>query len=275
MIPVINTELLLEEIETDGHAPLKFLCDNDKIYYCKYLNAINRSELNFLAYEMVASHLLNELSIPTPQVALIKIAPNTLNQKKIHFNRRLREGNICFGSLEINPAQELQSIQSFSKYEYNKLINPYDVVKIAMFDLWVNNIDRGRHFDDGINYNLLIASENNRQKIYAFDNAFIFGGVNEIGIFNGLSAVDGHNKLVQSPFYKSIVQHISVDNLRNIVDNLLPLFSVSYQELISNVLGQLPNEWDLSLNLNDRIDSFLTNGERIVTIKNIILQSKL
>ena len=274
MIELINTELLLEEIGTDGHAPLKFLCDNNKNYYCKYLNAFNRSELNLLAYEMVASHLLDKLSIPTPKVALVNVIDGTLNKSKIHFNRRLRVGNICFGSQEVKPAQELQSIQSFSKKDYNKIINPYDIVKIAIFDLWVNNMDRGRHFDDGVNYNLLLASVDNRQRIYAFDNAFIFGGVNEIGTFNYLSPVSGHNKLVSSPFYKAVVQYISVDKLKEIVDNFVPLLSVSYIDLISNVLNQLPNEWGLTLNLDNRIDAFLTNNERIITIKNTILQSK-
>lgn len=274
MIQTINTELLLEEIETDGHAPLKFLCDNNKIYYCKYLNAFDKRELNLLAYEMVASYLLNKLSIPTPIVALVNIMDGTLNKKKIHFNRRLKVGNICFGSQEIKPAQELQSIQSFSKYDYNKIINPYDIIKIAIFDLWVNNMDRGRHFVDGVNYNLLLASVFNKQKIYAFDNAFIFGGVNEIGTFNGLSPISGYDKLVSSPFYKAIIQHISVDKLKEIVDNFVPLLSVSYRDLIAKVLNQLPLEWGLTPNLVDRIDSLLSNKDRIIAIKNTILQSK-
>lgn len=274
MIPSVNTELLLAEIKTDGHAPLKFLCDDNKVYYCKYLNAYNERELNLLAYEIVASFLLNELSIPTPNVALVTIAEDTLNKKKIHFNRRLKVGNICFGSQEIQPAQELQSIQSFSKHDYNKIINPYDIIKIAIFDLWVNNMDRGRHFEDGVNYNLLLAAVNNKQKIYAFDNAFIFGGVNEIGIFNSLSPVSGYNKLVASPFYKAVIKYVSVDKLIEIVDNFVPLLYVSYSDLISNVLGQLPKEWGLLPNLNKRIDNLLTNKERIIAIKNIILQSK-
>lgn len=274
MIQSVNTELLLEEIETDGHAPLKFLCDNNKIYYCKYLNAFDRRELNLLAYEVIASHLLNQLSIPTPNVALVNITDGTLNKKKIHFNRRLKVGNICFGSQEITPVQELQSIQSFSKYDYNKIINPDDIIKIAIFDLWVNNMDRGRHFVDGVNYNLLLASVYNKQKIYAFDNAFIFGGVDEIGIFNSLSPVSGHNKLVSSPFYKAIIQHVNVDKLKEIVDNFVPLLSISYGDLISNVLNQLPEEWSLTPNLENRIDSLLSNKDRITTIRNIILQSK-
>jgi len=274
LIRKIHTELLLAEIKTDGHAPLKFICDDNNVYYCKYLNAFNRSELNFLAYEVIANRLLNALNIPTPDIALVQVSPGTLNKELIRANRRLKEGNICFGSREIKPAQELQAVQTYSKRDFNKLANPYDVIKIAMFDLWVNNVDRGRFFDNGINYNLLVASENNRAKLVAFDNAFIFGGAHEIGIFNERSKVSSRNKLVESPFYKQVIKHISLDNLRVIVDNLIPLLAISNLKLIKNILAQLPDDWQLTLNLDNRIDRFLTNEQRIISIKNIILHSK-
>ena len=261
-------------MQTDGHAPLKFLCDNNKIYYCKYLNAFNKQELNLLAYEMVSSHLLMKLSIPTPEVALVKITKGTLTKNKIHYNRRLKVGNICFGSQEVKPAQELQAIQKFSKYDYNRILNPSDIIKIAIFDLWTNNVDRGRNFDGGINYNLLIASEMNKQKIYAFDNAFTFGGVDEIGIFNSNSQPNGYNKLVLSPFYRDIIKFIAIKDFNNIVDNFIPLLSISYKELIVDIIDQLPQEWQLTINLEDRIDKFLSNERRIESIKNIILRSK-
>ena len=65
----VNTELLLAEIPTDGHSPLKFSCDDGNIYYCKYLNSMNRLEINFLAYEIIANRLLGRLDIPTPEIA--------------------------------------------------------------------------------------------------------------------------------------------------------------------------------------------------------------
>lgn len=155
MLQVITTELLLEEIETDGHAPLKFLCSSGDIYYCKYLNDFNKLEINCLAYEVIAHYLLKKLQIPTPEIALIKISDGTLDKSKIKANRRLKEGNICFGSKEVKLAQELQAIQDFTKVDFNRLLNPEDVVKIALFDLWVDNTDRGRFFENGINYNTL------------------------------------------------------------------------------------------------------------------------
>lgn len=274
MLQVITTELLLEEIETDGHAPLKFLCSSGDIYYCKYLNDFNKLEINCLAYEVIAHYLLKKLQIPTPEIALIKISDGTLDKSKIKANRRLKEGNICFGSKEVKLAQELQAIQDFTKVDFNRLLNPEDVVKIALFDLWVDNTDRGRFFENGINYNILIESIDTRQKIVAFDNAFIFGGVKNIGIFNSLSVVNTTNKLLETPFYKSVIKYIDIEYLNQIVNNFVTLLTRDYNQLIIDIIAKLPAEWILTKNLDNRICDYLSNQEHINRIKHIVLQSK-
>lgn len=274
MLKTINTELLLEEIPTDGHAPLKFICSTNEIYFCKYLNSFKRLELNCLAYEVVANFLLTKLDISTPEIALVTVSPNTLNKKKIRFNRRLREGNICFGSKEISPVQELQAIQDFSKNDFNKLLNPEDIIKIALFDLWVDNQDRGRIFEDGINYNILIEQVGSKQKIIAFDNAFIFGGIEDIGTFNPTRVVSTRNKLVATPFYKKVIKFIDNKKFNHTVNNFVPLLEQNFKQEISEIIRQLPQEWHLTKNLDERINDFLSNKKHINSIKNIILQSK-
>jgi hypothetical protein len=109
-LPIQHTELLLEEIQTDGHSPLKFDCDDGAIYYCKYLVSVDRKELNCLFYELVAQRILTHLQLPTPEVSLIKITEGTLDKSKIKANNRLKVGNVCFGSKEVSFANEFQSI---------------------------------------------------------------------------------------------------------------------------------------------------------------------
>lgn len=273
-LSILQTELLLEEIPTDGHAPLKFICNDGNIYYCKYLNSYNRAEINCLAYEVVAQFLLKQLGIPTPDIALVKVAPNTLVKSKIQSNRRLREGNICFASRDVPYVNELQEIQNISKADFNKLINPNDVIKIAAFDLWVNNVDRGRRFPGGINYNLLIQTIGSKQKIYAFDNAFIFGGVNNIGIFNPKLMVSPYNKFVSSSFYANVVKQLDVNNFNDVVNNFIPLLGVNYCVQLKEIIDILGEYWELSPNLDRRINAYLSNADHVSNCKNIMLQSK-
>lgn len=271
----VNTELLLEEIPTDGHSPLKFLCDDGNIYYCKYLNSMNRSEINFLAYEIIANRLLGKLNIPTPEIALVKVTPGTLDKTKIKSNTRLSDENICFGSKSLDYATELHSIQQMNtKTDFNRLSNPLDVIKIAIFDLWVNNIDRGKFFDGGINYNLLINPIGAKQQIVAFDNAFIFGGVNQIGMFSASMANDTSDKIIRTPYYKNVIKYISSTDIVEVINNFIPLLSRNYNDLITDIISELREHWDLSLNLDTRIISMLSDSSHIERCKQHVIQSK-
>lgn len=271
----LHTKLLLRETQTDGHSPLVFICSDDNIYYCKYLPTIKKEEINCLAYEIVAHVLLKKLDIPTPEIALVTVAENTLIPKLIRFNKRLKVGNICFGSKEISFAAEVQSLaQLNNKTEFNKLLNPHDIIKIAIFDLWVNNVDRGRDFGDGYNYNLLLKPVGTKQEIIAFDHGFIFGGINQIGIFNSKTNTLNGNKLYQSAYYKSVIKHIDKTDYINIVNNFIPLLFKNYDTLVKNIIEKLGANWDLSPKLDERIIALLKTSEQVKEIKNIIIQAK-
>lgn len=272
VIPRVCTELLVEELKTSGHAPLKFICDDGFTYYCKYLIDFNPNEINCLAYEIVSHYLLKAVGIATPDIALVEIAQGTLDKSKIKINRRVREGFICFGSKSVEPSNEITEFEVCNtKREYNSILNPEAIVKIAMFDLWINNVDRGRFIDPGFNYNLLAVANDNKRKIMAFDHGFVFGGVNQIGIFNAAMGFDKNDKLHQSDFYKSCMYYMDYNEFVEIVDNFIPLLQASHQEIIDSVIGQLADIWKLMPNLAQRIQEYLHCEPRIVKVKETIL----
>lgn len=271
----VKTELLLEETKTTGHAPLKFICNDNHLYYCKYLVDFDPNEINCLAYEIVSHYLLKALHIPTPDIALVQVSVGTLDKSKIIKNRRLRVNHICFGSKGIDPSEEINEFETCSsKRDYNRIINPEDVVKIALFDLWINNIDRGRFINPGFNYNLLAVRFGNKRKILAFDHAFVFGGVQQIGIFNSKMPFENQGKFHQSDFYKSFISYMPEEEIIEIVDNFIPLLKISHKELIDTVVFQLTDIWKLTPNLADRILEYLFCAERIEKVKSVILNSK-
>ncbi len=272
IIPRVSTEFLVEEIKTSGHAPLKFICDDGFTYYCKYLVDYSPLEINCLAYEIVAHYLLKQFNIPTPDIALVEITQGTLDKSKIKVNRRLKEGFICFGSRSVEPSAEISEFElCTTKRDYTTIVNPEDIVKIALFDLWINNVDRGRFIDPGFNYNLLAAAHPNGRKIMAFDHAFIFGGVNQIGIFSPLMGVERQDKLHQSDFYKSCMQYMDYNDFVETVENFIPLLQVSHQVVIESVIGQLADIWNLSHNLSQRIQDYLHDEARINQVKDAIM----
>ncbi len=46
-----------------SHAPLKLLCSNHKVYYCKYLNAFNKRELRGKVSITKLNEILQEIML--------------------------------------------------------------------------------------------------------------------------------------------------------------------------------------------------------------------
>ena len=178
----INTISLIQELDTDGHSPMEFICSNGSVYYVKYRSgkSFDKREINCLVFEMICTKLLKALSTPTPEQALVTITPDSYFKHQLKANRRtLKDGIIAWGSKQIEQADIVKGIELLLKQkEFNRYSNPSDLIKIAIFDLWTDNVDR--HSE---NYNLLVGVEDKKLKIIAIDHAFAFGGLNGMNTY--------------------------------------------------------------------------------------------
>lgn len=283
MIPVVHTQLLIEEIPTDGHSPMYFLCDDGNFYYCKYRTQFKRAELDCLVYEMVCHHLLERLQIPTPDIALAVVQDGSYDIRKLKSNKLYIEPNIvCFASKQAPNTVLVTGIQSISKkIQANRFENIYDLLKIAMFDLWVENDDRGRGSRE--NYNLLVQTvnvQNNESgktttkfRWLAFDHAFAFGGQNNFRLFNETMMPSLPFKLFESQYFKSFKKYFKPSVYDSIVENFLDLQPDEIESVIQPVFAQLPTEWETPKNLGERIVTFLSEPKRKRMVKQLTLHS--
>lgn len=275
-IDIVHTLFCIKEMATEGHSPVLFHCSDDYNYFCKYRIGIQQDEINCLAFETIANRLLNYLNIPTPEIALVKISPQTLDRKIILKNHKMKDDMIVFGSKSIHPSLVLTDLAICKdKHEFNKIANPEDLIKIAIFDLWVENVDRGRPMQPvGFNYNLLIAEEDQKEKIVAFDHAFIFGGSKAIGGFISGAPIISSNKLHKTPYFKSVIKHFSPEEYTYIIDNFLSLLHHDYIKIISQTVDEISEYWELLPNLAERASAFLMTKKRIEEIESIIKSSR-
>ena len=97
----VESTILIQELETDGHSPLKFLCSDGKVYYVKYRSgkSFDKTEINCLVYEMVCTRLLQLLGIPTPDLALVTVRTDSIAPGQVKINKRyIKDGIIGIGS---------------------------------------------------------------------------------------------------------------------------------------------------------------------------------
>jgi hypothetical protein len=266
----LKTQTLIEEIGTDGHSPLKFLCEDFEIYYTKYRSGISLKgeEIDCLFYEIVCQKLLNALKIPTPDLAIIEISENSFRKEQLNKHKKFcKVGALYLGSKEIKNADLVQSVAPIqNRRVFKTLTNPYDLVKIALFDLWVNNCDRGRNN----NYNLLIQHNGKDTTFYAFDHAFCFGGLEHLRIFNNQFPFNTLDKFHKSSYFKKILPFLNKQKAKNIVDNFISLQSNEINLIISEAFEDCPEKWQIPFSLKERVFKFLTEPSRLNLVKQTI-----
>lgn len=262
---------------------MHFLCDDGNYYFCKYRTQLSREELDCLVYELVCHYLLKKLEIPTPDVALAIIEKESYDVKKLTANRRyIRPGVVCFASKEAANSVLVSGIQSIhGKIQLCKFENIYDLLKIAMFDLWVDNDDRGKGARE--NYNLLLQSiqiikENNdapasKLRWLAFDHAFTFGGTGRLRMFNETMMPTTAYKLIESQYYSAFKKYFIRSRYEPVIENFLTLQHHELEDIIQSVFSQIPEDWQTPSSLAERIILFLSNHNRICSVNQLTLNS--
>ncbi|GAB4004849.1 hypothetical protein GCM10028808_03330 [Spirosoma migulaei] len=270
-----RTRTLIEEVPTDGHSPMKFLCDDGNLYYCKYRIRANAIELDFLAYEVVSYTLLRALNLPTPDVALVEVQVGSYRPDQLNANRRfIKPGIICFGSRALPHADLVRQTEAVcSTRAFKRLLNPTDLIRLAVFDLWADNTDRGRAFEGGYNYNLLCVPYEGKTQFVAFDNAFTFGGENGLRIFNPEWPLLPQNRLFNSPYYKAVVKHITPSRRFTVANDCLSLCYERGKQAIHTAFASLPPTWGTPPSLRTRMVDFLLNDQRRIAIQTLLNQS--
>jgi hypothetical protein len=273
MIHTIETVSLIEEIKTDGHSPMKFICSDGNIYYVKYRSgkSFNKNELVFLLYEMLCSQLLQSLHIPTPLTTLIRISEGSFNSENLKVNRRYTKSNIiAFGSREIPNSQLITDFEVIKrKQDFQKILNPLDLIRIALFDWWVDNNDRGKSLKiGGFNYNLLLSPSNNKKQIIAFDHAFTFGGEQSIGLFLKNLPISPINKLPNSSFFLSLIDFLDRESMEiTVVDFIEKCKNLAINHILMNLEQSIPTDWYALSSLSQKIEDFLTDSQRLSSIE--------
>jgi hypothetical protein len=167
----------ISKVYDTGTNPVRVLCDDFHEYVCKHSY---RTPAYMLFTEYLCASFLNVWRLRVPEFAFVKIQPEHVPQDIITNMVQVNNFEIpCFGSRFYEFAKEVNeslTVIKESKKELNKIKNPEDLLKIALFDRWVANEDR--HWN---NYNLLLYPQEGGTYFIPFDQEKCFNSnmVNE------------------------------------------------------------------------------------------------
>lgn len=256
-LSVINAISIDREIYTDGHSPLLVIGEDYNQYIVK--NSSGRIPAFYLINEFLANGLLQCWNIPTPECANIQVDSSIIRGFS-NKHRPAYYNDSTFGSKVIPNILDLNEYTlSNTKSSYNRLINPLDILRIGLFDLWVANDDR-----KPTNQNTILSiGSNGKYEITAIDHAFIFETLD-------------YQHLNPQLFYPSVNDHIMICDLVNIVKrytNINDSFVSSErdyfyfclntsQESFEKITNNIPNDLGITDSLITFLEQFLFNQDR-------------
>ncbi len=127
-------------------------------------------------------------------------------------------------------------------------------------DVHLNNTDRYEE-----NYNLLIQTEERRY--YAIDHAAIFGGPAMKGRFSPRGEPALGQKLLSSYLLKNVLKYLSFQKIEEIVEKYFSSCNVQIVNEIGLVFDSLPDSWNVSEGLKDRVLEYALDETRLNLIK--------
>ncbi len=233
-----------EKIYDTNGKPVLVLCDDFNHYVCKY-NRWPNTKANRLFQEYLAACFAKTWKIATPHFKFVIINPSHaegLTSLQPAFFQAP-----CFGSLFNKKYAELDEFYSqISGTEKNRFKYKTELLKIALFDIWLANEDRKFN-----NYNLLINTEDGNRFV-PIDHEAIFNTGN---LDKGLELLTEEDSIITTGITKSLFSRKELLD-RKYLEDLQNECYICIQECeqnINNFLKEVPFQWNIDISVIKRL----------------------
>lgn len=147
-----------------GDDPVRVLAEDENVYLIKH--NIRGNNLSNLAREWISYLLFKQFGISIPKAELLYFEPMKFREElSPPLTGRFAE-QIVFGSKWLQARDDLKDEMYSGKSDSKeKLVNPSELAKILVMDIWLKNSDR-----QSGNLNMIVS----KQKLYAIDHSATF-----------------------------------------------------------------------------------------------------
>lgn len=254
---------ILEQKETNS-VPFLVLCNDGELYYAKSMFK-RQPPFQDLINEILSVYFLDLMGIRVIPPALIYIPQEVFDsaiyegkQFDNRYNKFDFDAHLFFGSLQKRSTTEVElyNVTLRNKHDFNKYSNPFDFIKIGIFDLWIANMDRR-----GSNPNLLLnQTEAGLFEFLPIDHTQAFAYQDN---YKGLrlALMSSPKSILNTPMSKSIAKFASRELITNLHNEIL----VSFYNVIHNiefVFEQVPTQFGLSKKGKAKIIEVLSDRNR-------------
>ncbi len=153
----------IQEVMKTGDDPIKVLAEDENTYLIKH--NIRGNKYQDLTKEWITYRLFRHFKIATPKADLLWFNPMKFQDELKELTGVFKE-HIVFGSLWLDARDDLKDeLYEGKSSTREQLVNPSELVKILVMDIWLKNSDR-----QPLNLNMIVS----KQKLYAIDHSAVF-----------------------------------------------------------------------------------------------------
>lgn len=240
MIPTQPSLYRSEHMFTTGDNPILVTCVDMSDWVCKH----GRMYPSVLFNEVIGSTFAELWDLKTPQISFVNVLNEHLPNEYLNVVQPAFFNKPCFGSLYIEESQVVDKtlLPSFRNSVFRKkIVNKNDLLKIALFDIWLGNEDR-HHGNSNL---LLDQTLNSKYYFNVFDHGAIF---NSNALVHGIQLISDNESIICSDLAQILFRRGKT--LTQIVDNIVKDFylcTLKCEAQLSNILVDIPSQWGLNI----------------------------
>jgi len=248
-----------------AHRPLKVFDSEYTPYVLKFPN--NPFDDSSIIKEFLCHFLLKCWEIPTTKIASLHVPSNVIDQSS-QITKREKElirNYPCFGSKLLLHSTELSNlITADNIVSQRRIKNANDILKIALFDIWVENDDRKPS-----NNNILLNQAGRCFELIPIDHSYTFSSLEFSELTYTEVCFSDNDSILYSPLAKSIIKNIKCNREFYVeyekmfyicIENVKALFSRPTSNVADNLIFTTRDKTFLS--------NFLFNNERNRSVLN-------
>jgi len=227
-----------------GDGPVLILCDDRQEYVCKH--ALNGNAVNLIC-EYISASFLKLWELPVPDFCFINV--NYEHVKDVGIQKRNFE-RTCFGSkfskyfVELTMFNDEPDLKKINASLGRKL----NLLKIALFDLWMSNEDRGIN-----NLNLLLDVKNG-YNIIPIDHGAV---LNSRSLEQHIALLTENECLTSTDLMRHLYTKcdFSREDIRELKDYFY-LCTLKCKQNFDEILKFIPSDWCSDLKMvTDKIEN--------------------
>ena len=225
-LPILNSIDAIRKQYPTGEEPVLVMCSDMNRYICKYIRS--SASVQKLVCELIGVKMAEVWGLNVPKAVFVKIRsehwPSQFTRPKVLTTML---GSKYLEAVEyVLPSTFSKVAQTFSMF--------YQLLKIALFDIWVANEDRNSN-----NSNLLYDIKNTR--LVPIDFGCI---LNSADLESSMMQLTSNETILSSPLFSHLTQNISDKKkieLRKEYDACLSQCRLQ----TNSIIEELPSDWSV------------------------------